>query len=515
MNLRVSEFGSRASRIADGDTGEMNRIAFRIILAALALFALIVALNRLDSKDLPDLYSDKDIPPSSLALDNGAYWLLFLGEPESEGLDIAAKIGTYREWLDRLKRVERLSWRIPPKTKPLGGRYWEDLRSLNFPSLPRFDWESFTRAEGGRLKSLRTRFSILVERFERMCASETIADFGYNREWDRPYTLYYFVTAVARFYSALQILDGEEGRWEEAPGRLLDELRLGERLVGASQSLFFYQLGRTIADVALEAMSGLINLPDCPDPIRRAVLEGLTPLSPERFTARNCLIGDYLWVKDRVKEGDRWLQSELAFKELFPGHGGEQFRTTVGILFSRQFGLNNYLSFREASFQMFLMKNQTLEYFRESLDWLLALDVSPPYLWTNIKEAPPSFKKMRFWWFINPSGKLLYESFDPVYEKRTIERKYRTRALYDLVRISAEMFLCRNEAEPSGIWLERLESFHSRDPFSGKPYRWDKEGEVLYSVGADGRDDSANPDVDLAIPVRISRNEKHGKSSGR
>ena len=198
----------RSPRIAGGHAGEMNRIVFRIILAALALFALIVALNRLDSKDLPDLYSDKDIPPSSLAPDNGAYWLLFLGEPETEGLDIAAKIETYREWLNRLKRVERLSWRIPPKTKPLGGRYWEALRNLDFPSLPRLDWESFILTEGGRLRSLRTQFSILVERFERMCASETIAGFGYDREWDRPYTLYYFVTAAARFYSALQVLGG-------------------------------------------------------------------------------------------------------------------------------------------------------------------------------------------------------------------------------------------------------------------------------------------------------------------
>jgi hypothetical protein len=487
----------------------LGKTIFRIFLAAFLAVLLVVVSNRFDGRASPPGYGEADLPPSSLDPGNGAYWLLFLGEPEAEGLDIGAKLGQYREWLNNLRRVERLSWQMRPQTKPLGGRYWQILKDIPFPAAPELDWPGFLRDQGERLKDVRARLAVLLRRYDRLLESGTIADFGYEREWDRPYALLSFVTATARFYSALRVLDGAEGRHGEAARGLLAELRLGARLAAASQSLFFHTIARSVIEVSLEALAGLMGNRDCPDGVRRGVFEALGPLSPESYSLRGAFIGEYLWMTARVRDGDRWLQSELAFRELLPGREGDEIRAAVNIFLSRELGPQSYLGLREAAFQLFLMKNRTLGYFRDSLEWLLALDGTPPHRWASGDLAPPSFRGLKLWWLWNPSGKLLYESLGPSYQRRTVERKFRTRALYDLVRISAEMHLSGGGVEDSGEWLQGLESFRSKDPFSGAPYVWDAETRTLRSVGPDGREDrraeagTGGRGDDIVLPVRI------------
>ncbi len=486
----------------------MKKFAFRAFLAGLALMAFTLVLNRLDTKRTPAAFTTDDIPLPSLSADNGAYWLLFLGESEEEGLAIENKIELYREWLSGLERVERLSWQVPPKTRSLGGRYWESLRVITFPSLPDLDWAGFILSEEERLRALRIRLSVLMDRYEKMLASETVADFGYDREWDRPYALFTFVTSTARFYTALQVLDGREGRWKDAVGNLLKELRFAERLAEAGQSVFFYTIGRSLVDIALEGMAGILNARGCPDEARRTILAALPPLSPGRFSARNALIGDYLWVSERVEKGDRWRQSELALREIVPGRKGDRVRLAADILLGRQLGLDRYMVARGVAFELFLMKNRTLGYFLEGLEWLLALDAAPPSEWTAIDLPPPSFKKIGLPWLMNPSGKLLYKSVDPAYQKRTVERKFRTRVLYDLIRIAAEMQLLRADAESSGKWLERVASYSATDPFTGRPYTWDPVNGRLSSAGPNGKeeertDSDAGRGDDITVPVRL------------
>jgi hypothetical protein len=487
----------------------LGKTIVRIFLAAFVAVLIVIVTNRFDGRASPPEYGEADLPPSSLDPGNGAYWLLFLGEPEAGGLDIGAKLGQYREWLNNLRRVERLSWQTRPQTKPLGGRYWQVLKDIPFPAMPGLDWPSFLRNQGEHLKDLRIRLAVLLRRYERLLESGTIADFGYEREWDRPYALLSFVQATARFYSALRVLDGAEGKHGEAARGLLAELRLGGRLAAASQSLFFHAIARSVTEVSLEALAGLLNGRDCPDEIRREVFQSLGPLTPGSYSLRGAFIGEYLWMTGRVRDGDRWLQSELALRELLPGRDGDEIRAAVNIFLSRELGPQSYLGLREAAFQFFLMKNRTLGYFRDTLDWLLALDGTPPHRWANGNQAPPSFRGLKLGWLWNPSGKLLYESLGPSYQRRTVERKFRTRALYDLVRISAEMHLRGGGVEDSGEWPKGLESFRSKDPFSGDPYLWDAETRTLRSVGPDGLDDRAagagadGRGDDIVLPVRI------------
>jgi len=465
----------------------MGKIVFRSALAGLAFFAVLVALNRFDKPQAPDGTGERDLLPASLEPGNGAFWLLFLGEPESEGLDVGRKAPEYGRLLGRLERVERLTWQVSPRTKSLGVRYWQMIAEIPFPRLPVQDWPGFLRTERGRLTGLRSSLVVLLGRFGRMIRSETVADFGYGVEWDRSYALTSFVQATARLHAALALLDAEDGRWPLAAGELLAAFGFGDRLTAAAQSFFFYTLGRSILEAALDGLGGLLSLPGCPPEIRASLLEALPPLSGPRFSARGALVGEFLWISERVERGDRWLQSELAFREILPGRSGERTRMAVNILLGRELGPATYTRLREAAFDLFLMKNRTRGYFRDALSWLLALDAAPPFRWGALKGAPQSFRGPAPGWLWNPSGKLLYESLDPVRQKRSIERGHLTRALYDLIRISAS----------SG-------SSTAIDPFSGRPYGWDEDRGLLWSVGVDGQDDRGDPEKDLVLPVRKS-----------
>jgi hypothetical protein len=232
------------------------------------------------------------------------------------------------------------------------------------------------------------------------------------------------------------------------------------------------------------------------------VFRSLPAPGKARFGLRHALIGEFLWVSERLEGGDRWRQSELAMRALFPGRPAEQVRMSFDIMLGQRIGAENARRARGSAFVLFLMKNRTREYFRETLSWLLGLDAAPPFKWAGADGDPSPFGKGGLWWVWNPGGKLLYESLDPAWQKRAVERKYRTLALCGLVRLAAELRFGSGPASGGEVPAERFEASAAKDPFSGRAYLWDPEKAVVYSVGPDGRDDRGDPTADIALPVR-------------
>ena len=70
-----------------------------------------------------------------------------------------------------------------------------------------------------------------------------------------------------------------------------------------------------------------------------------------------------------------------------------------------------------------------------------------------------------------------------------ILKSYRTRATFEMLRISAELHLKYVPEKPVEEILKTLESYRVMDPCSGEPYRWDDKKQVLYSIGTDRKDD--------------------------
>ncbi|UCH94170.1 MAG: hypothetical protein JSV88_28405, partial [Candidatus Aminicenantes bacterium] len=57
--------------------------------------------------------------------------------------------------------------------------------------------------------------------------------------------------------------------------------------------------------------------------------------------------------------------------------------------------------------------------------------------------------------------------------------------------------------------LKQLDTYNKTiDPCSGKPYTWNRQKQVLYSIGTDRNDDNGrytttSIDTDFAVPVRL------------
>ena len=79
-----------------------------------------------------------------------------------------------------------------------------------------------------------------------------------------------------------------------------------------------------------------------------------------------------------------------------------------------------------------------------------------------------------------------------------------TRALYDLVRISARLHVLGDDgAGEAGKLPAGDRPWSIPDPFSGRPYRWDENRGLLWSLGIDGQDGGGDPATDLVLPVRL------------
>jgi hypothetical protein len=76
------------------------------------------------------------------------------------------------------------------------------------------------------------------------------------------------------------------------------------------------------------------------------------------------------------------------------------------------------------------------------------------------------------------------------------------------VKISAELHLNYDPDKPVQEILNSLESYKLLDPCSGKPYKWNDEKQLLYSIGTDRKDNGGETNLyhkiegtDFAIPV--------------
>jgi hypothetical protein len=165
---------------------------------------------------------------------------------------------------------------------------------------------------------------------------------------------------------------------------------------------------------------------------------------------------------------------------------------------------------KRLSHAFFLQENRTVGYMNRFIKKIKYLDETPPHRWqtgstvtlTGIVKAPEVFS-----WLINPAGKSIYHSYRYKYFNM-ISQAHQTRALYDLVRISAEFHLEDNPGEPVEEVLERLAAYKTIDRCSGKPYKWNPQKRILYSIGTDRRDNGGVMDCktttsDFALPVRL------------
>ena len=328
------------------------------------------------------------------------------------------------------------------------------------------------------LEKIRREGSFLLERYQELVDTPVVEDFTQPR-WTAPYFNLLAWLRVANLYLAVNAVDAVNGQWEQGVSNILSHIAFARRVVKGSRTLLTSGIGKSVANTSLKLLALLMNRDDCPQQVFKQIMAGLPPLKPGDLGSGNNLIYEYLTFVHYINEG---LDQENREKD---------------------FGLKRLGS------ALFLQENRTLGYMNRYIKKIKHLDETPPYRWEadlklrKIVKAPGVFS-----WLVNPVGKSIFYSYRYNYAY-ILRRAHRTRALYDLVRISAELHLEDNPGEPAAEVLKRLDTYKAIDLCSGQPYKWNPQKQVLYSIGTDRRDNGGVMDwktmsIDVVLPVRLS-----------
>ena len=242
-------------------------------------------------------------------------------------------------------------------------------------------------------------------------------------------------------------------------------------------------IAKAILKLSLKSLASVLADPGCPQEVYQQVIAGLPPIKYEEFGSENCYIAEYLSWHQYLDEG--------IYKRYT--------RTNERILL-----------------KLFYQKNHTKQYTDHYIKKLIKLEKTLPFKWAKglVHKGDEEGNSLSgwFWWLRNPVGKLvLMNEVVPNY-KSFIMKSYHTKALYDMTRIAAGLYLHYDPDKPVREILDGLTIYQEwLDPCSGKPYVFNQKKQILYSLGTDLDDDGGKGepitslDTDFVLPLRLKR----------
>ncbi|MCP4146659.1 MAG: hypothetical protein GY757_02820, partial [bacterium] len=164
---------------------------------------------------------------------------------------------------------------------------------------------------------------------------------------------------------------------------------------------------------------------------------------------------------------------------------------------------------------LFLQENRTLNFANRYYAEIIKLERTPPYKWKDDNIKKELAKDGIFWWLQNAAGKSILDVYGISDEPgknhyNFIYKTYKRKAIYDMVKIAAELHLNYNAEKPTGEILKNLNSYKSLiDLCSGKPYVWNEDKQLLYSISTDRKDNGGTKrrpgkkieETDVVLPV--------------
>jgi hypothetical protein len=465
----------------------MKKTIIRIGLTLAALLVLWVLAHRFDTGLTTGLFTRDDIPPASFDRSNGFYILWGLSEPPETDITSAEFSEKYRQLFDpRYDNEKYIAAFDFTAAKQKYTRYRESFNKLNLrfnPDSAKEDWCQEILAKKSLLVSLDPDLQVLYQRFRMMIDSKIFEDF-ITIDSDAPLPNLLAWLHAAKVYTAVNMLTALEGDWETGVANLLDMADFGKRSVKGSRFLIVNLISKAILSLPLQAMASLMNQKECPVSVYEMVLKRMPPLQYEEYGTRKSLICEV-----------------VAFNFDFidnPWHENPY---------------RPYSYWERMPIKLLLLKNQTRNYADQLIKQFIELEQTPPYQWQSDKIALKPIKSGPFWWLWNVGGKVLLEAYNDyasAYKKgeqiyTVIFKTNQKKALYDMVKISAELHLKYNLDKPVQEILNGLDSYKVPDPCSGKPYIWNEDKQILYSIGSDrvdggGSYDASTIRTDVVLP---------------
>ncbi len=453
----------------------MRKIILKILLILLALLVLYTVFNQFDAGEPTPGFSLKDIPPATFDRNNGFYRLFTLVYPENEDIESPEVLDRFRRLFDpQFDNDKYLEEQDPSMYKKMYKPFSEKYRQLGRLDLPtrsvEVDWTRYVLSRKEQIKKVRSDLKVFLARYQKLIDCKVFEDFSLIRV-DSPVPNLLAWLHATKLYIAVNLLDAVEGNWEQGVSNLLDQLDFSKRAVKGSRVLITNLIGKAVMRLSIGAIASLMNQKECPKEVFQLVLDRTPPLKYEEFGSRKSFIGEALLMMSFCK-------SEMEEKSLLEG-------------------LLYFLFFQE---------NRVKKVHYAYMSKLLKYEKTPPYQWETDLEAPKKLASGWFWWLQNPVGKIFLDSIGHPSFKSIILKSYSSKTHYDMLRISAELHLNYTPEKPIREILDGLETYKELDPCSGKPYIWDEEKQILYSIGTDRKDDNGKEQRhdfygDFVIPV--------------
>lgn len=433
----------------------MNKTVVRVLIVIAVLLLLFIFVNQVDAPPAEGIFTHADLVPASFETSNGFYFVASIAEPPEVDVMLEETVYKYRGLNDPEFGKEQ-HWESFD-IQGYHNMFLPHKRKLRFINQHKSDWYAYVQDKAAEIKEAGGTYWFLLERFGKLLQKEVVRDFSMP-----PFGLRLdALLMTSRLYTAHKVLDIQEGRLEDGVNGLLAQLALSKKLVESARSLDLADTARRMMQDVLAALNSLMNQPDFPRQMIARIFQHLPPLPYEQYGNRNAYIGHYLsivhWIDVQDRQTERWNKQ-----------------------FSKEFS---------RVLRAFMQKKRTRNYYFHYLSALIGHDARPPYQWESPLPDAGNLRKGPFWWIQNPVGKYVYSKlYNPVLH-RNIYWAHQTKAVYDLVRIGAQLRLNAVGTQPAGDILTSLESFKATDPFSGKSFLWNEDKRKLYSVGPDGSDD--------------------------
>jgi hypothetical protein len=467
-------------RIMDMDNMERlsRKNLFQVLLPVGIFLLLFIGVNLMDTAKPADAFTMDNLLPASLDKSNGFYRLWTLAEPAGTDVQADAVIDKYRDLVNPQGNKKKTPDKFDANTyKSMTEKNTGNIKLyIETPVGIRQDIWKYLSSPEFNLKKIRQESSFLLERYQALVETPQVEDFSPPRRWGSNFS-YLAWLRLGNLYTAINAADAINGQWEKGIGNLLTQIAFSRKLAKNSRTLITNLLAKSEARRALNMLAELMNRQDCPREAYQQILAGLPPLNNEDFKTKNSLIFEALsfenFLKTVISEGK--------------GSFGDPFQ--------------------QITLRLFTQENRTFGFVDRYTKHAIQLEDTPPYRW---KSEPSKIKvdQGMFWWFINPGGKMLIREVLISITALSL-RTYRVRTCYDMTRISAELHLEDDPSQPVQQVLNRLTTYtQTVDPCSGKPYIWNSQKRILYSIGTDRKDDHGKNDMstyqaDFVLPVRL------------
>lgn len=443
-------------------------IFYKVLFGLLGLLIVFILVNQWDAAPPENIFTFDDLLPVSYEKENGFYLVLALNESPDVDINSDAIITKYRGLYDP-QFDNAAAWKAfdYPEYRT---RFDGIQRRCRFLHGSFTDWTVLVGKKRGDIETLSRELSVYLDRYRELLTRDMVRDISVAWHWVDGDAL----LTTARLYTALAVMENMDNAADGVAGDTpagvagLGQFRLGLKIAHSARSPHLGFVGKELMQISLQALTNLMNQPDCPRGVFSRVLTELPPLTPETFNSRNAFIGLFLGY-------DRYYKNVLD-KQIERGN----------VMIGKRLG---------KAARLFLLEQRTINYYFSYFSRCIELEDQPPWQWRVKNLTPEEINKGNFWWIHNPTGKLLFSKKDYLKPNLTAEvaATVKTRILYDLTRICAELHLRYTGETPVPELLKQLEkenkNLNVTDPYSGNRYLWNEAEKVLYSVGPDRKDD--------------------------